>query len=48
MRASPYGILDKIAEIDVPEESLERKLVMGATGTFDALMIFQQSDLLFH
>ena len=35
-------ILDKLAEIDVPEESLEHKLSMGAMKTFEALVIFQQ------
>lgn len=35
-------ILDKLAEIDVPEESLEHKLAMGAMKTFEALVIFQQ------
>ena len=35
-------ILDKLAEIDVPEESLDHKLSMGAMKTFEALVIFQQ------
>lgn len=35
-------ILDKLAEIDVPEESLEHKLSIGAMKTFEALAIFQQ------
>ncbi len=35
-------ILDKLAEIDVPEESLEHKLSIGAMKTFEALLIFQQ------
>ena len=35
-------ILDKLAEIDVPEESLNHKLSMGAMKTFEALVIFQQ------
>ena len=35
-------ILDKLAEIDVPEESLGHKLSMGAMKTFEALVIFQQ------
>ena len=35
-------ILDMIAEIDVPEESLEHKLAVGTMKTFEALMIFQQ------
>ena len=35
-------ILDKLAEIDVPEESLEHKVSMGAMKTFEALVIFQQ------
>jgi hypothetical protein len=35
-------ILDMLAEIDVPEESLNHKLSMGAMKTFEALVIFQQ------
>ena len=35
-------ILDKLAEIDLPEESLDHKLSMGAMKTFEALVIFQQ------
>ena len=35
-------ILDKLAEIDVPEESLEHKLGMGTMKTFEALVFFQQ------
>ena len=35
-------ILDKLAEIDVPEESLEHKLAMGTMKTFEALVFFQQ------
>ncbi len=35
-------ILDMLFEVDVPEESFERKLAAGTMKTFEALMIFQQ------
>ena len=35
-------ILDMLARVDVPEESVERKLAAGAAKTFEAFMIFQQ------
>ena len=35
-------ILDKLVEIDVPDESIEHKLAMGLMKTFEALIIFQQ------
>ncbi len=35
-------ILDMIAGIDVPEESLEHKLCIGAIKTFEALTIFER------
>ena len=35
-------ILDMLARVDVPEESIDRKLAAGAMKTFEAFVIFQQ------
>jgi len=35
-------ILDALAEVDVPEESIEHKIALGLMKTFEALIIFQQ------
>ena len=35
-------ILDAVAEVDVPEESVEHKLALGLMKTFEGLLIFQQ------
>ena len=36
------NILKKLAEVDVPDESLEHKLAMGFIKTFEGLVIFEQ------
>jgi hypothetical protein len=39
------NILDKLAEVDVPGESYQRKLAIGLIKTFEGLVIFEQQQI---